>query len=127
MTTSPTAERTNEWLPEHCPTWCEGQHAESYAECGDWEGAQLHTRGGGGGVLSQITYAGRHCRDYGAGWDLTATQRPLGPTLGYWGPELIELEVYDEGFQNKVRLSLTTGEARVIARQLVAMADLLDL
>lgn len=108
-----------EWLPDYCPSWCDGAHAEAYAESGDWVSAQQHLHGGSGGALAEITWAGRHCRDFGAGWDLTATQRPLGPHGGYWGPELIDFEVHDTDRKNHVTLSLTTGEARVCTSALV--------
>ena len=116
----------DQWLPDHCPDWCAGAHATALAEIGDWGSAQ-HLRGGGGECLPELNYAGRPCREFGAGWDLTATQRPLGPNGGLWGPALIEFSAHEADIKKRVNLRLTSGEARVLARQLVAMADLLDL
>lgn len=123
------ASADNEWLPDerHCPSWCEGGHAQAFAEGCGWESSQEHTGDGGGAVLTELAYAGRPVREWGGGWNLRAMQRPLGPSGGSWGPPLIRLHVDESDLHRRVEIALTSGEARVLARQLEALADRLDL
>lgn len=116
----------NEWLPDprHCPSWCSKTHAEAYAEGNGWESSQVHICSGGGENLSGLTYAGRHVRDWGGGWDLTVEQRPLSERGGYWGPPLVKVSVSAGG--RGCLLELTAGEALVLARQLTALVDRLE-
>lgn len=119
-------ETDNEWLPQHCPKWCDGQHAQAVAEGNSWESSQQHLCSGSGEVLSEINYADRPVRPWGGGWGLTATQRPLGEHGGNWGPPLINLDINGpliEGRERGLTLHLTTGEALVLARHLVALVD----
>lgn len=124
----PSASANNEWLPDHCPPWCEGGHAEVFAETENWTDAQKHHRSAGGGSLSEIRNQidGRIERPGGGGWNLHAEQTAM-PTGGYLTVETIHLHVDAAGFRDHVTLALTTGEARVLARQLEALADRLDL
>lgn len=133
MTTAvePTTNPDEEWLPDHCPAWCDGvgAHAVPLAEGCGWYASQQHSSSGSGDCLSELTYAGRPVREWGGGWDMHAEQRPLGPNGGYWGPALIHIDVTesDAPARRRALLKLTSGEARTLARQLIALADRLDL
>jgi hypothetical protein len=120
-------ETDNEWLPTHCPHWCQGGHAVAYAEGCGWEISQRHSRGGGGDFLPELRNPIDHrvMRHGGGGYDLTAEQTPMR-NGGYQTVETINLRANDaEG--NMLTLVLTTGEARTLARQLIALTDAVDL
>lgn len=123
MTTS----SLSEWLPDHCPSWCADEHAVVLAETGDWPTAQAHHRHAGEGVLSEIRncHDGRVERPGGGSWNLAAEQTPMRGG-GELTVETIRLEVHSKTHDH-VTLPLTSGEARVLARQLEAIADRLDL
>lgn len=126
--TSTIEKQTGEWLPKDCPSWCDREHAVALAENpNEWAFAQAHFAAGTGECLSEITYAGRPCRPWGGGWDLYVEQEPLHENGGAWGPALIHLDAREPDFEQRVMLKLTSGEARVLARQLVAYADRVDL
>ena len=78
--TPPSAD--NEWLPDRCPPWCEGGHAEALAEGNSWEESQEHVGGGFGDVLQELRNPidKRVTRPAsGAGRDLGLRQRPSDP------------------------------------------------
>ena len=87
----------------------------------------MHYRSGGGDSFDKIRNQIDHrvVRPGGGGWDLTARCRP------YYGggirtTEAIHLEHHDQ--QGKqCDAAFTTGEARVLARQLIGLADKIDL
>jgi hypothetical protein len=118
----------DEWLPNHCPSWCDGNdaHAVPLSEGCGWEDAQQHSASGPGEVLSEIRHAGRTCREFGGGWNMHLQQQPL-PMGGYAGPPFVHVALDGPAAGERLTLQLTSGEARVLARQLVAMADRLDL
>jgi hypothetical protein len=122
-------ETGNEWLPDsrHCPSWCDRTHAEALVEGNGWEDSQVHRTYGGGDCLTGLTHAERPVRDWGGSWNLDAQQRPLNEHGGFWGPPLITLGVSSAAADLYTNLELTSGEARVLARQLIALADKLDL
>ena len=126
--TPPSAD--NEWLPERCPPWCEGGHAEAVTEGNSWEEAQEHRGGGFGDVLQEIRNPidKRVTRPAsGAGWDLGLRQRPGDSSgLAMCDEPRVVLEV-SGAVAKRVDLHLTSGEARVMAAQLVALADALDM
>jgi hypothetical protein len=117
----------NEWLPEHCPPWCEGGHAQALVEGNGWESSQQHFASGGGDSFDEIRNQIDHrvIRPGGGGWDLTARCTPF-----YGGGSktatTINLEIHDQQ-DKRVDAAFTTGEARVLARQLIALADKIDL
>ncbi|HWJ12003.1 MAG TPA: hypothetical protein VNS46_21650 [Nocardioides sp.] len=115
------------WLPTHCPSWCDGDHAEVYADSEDWEAAQEHVAGGPGGCLDIMLNPidKRIVREGGAGWELDIRQRAMEGG-GLLDEATINLEIHASDY-SRINLHLTTGEARVLARQLVAMADRVDL
>lgn len=117
----------NKWLPTYCPDWCDGGHAEALADSGDWSDAQEHVGGGPGGYLELLLNPidKRVMRPGGAGWDLDIRQRPMKGS-GFLDEATVNLCVSDHG-RSRLELHLTSGEARVLARQLAAMADRIDL
>ena len=127
--TPPSAD--NEWLPDRCPPWCEGGHAEALAEGNSWEDSQEHRGGGFGDVLQEIRNPidRRVTRPAdGGGWDLGLRQRPRDPNgLAKCDEPRVVLEANGAGFRERVELHLTSGEARVMAAQLIALADALDM
>ena len=123
----------NEWLPDRCPAWCEGGHAEALAEGNSWVESQEHGGGGFGDVVHEIRNPidKRVTRPAaGAGWQITLRQRPGAPNgLAMCDEPRVVLEAgsdLDEDYKC-VELHLTSGEARVMAAQLVALADALDM
>jgi len=67
----------------------------------------------------------RVIRPGGGGWDLTARCQPYRGG-GLKTAQAIHLELHDQQDQ-RCDAAFTTGEARVLARQLIALADKLDL
>ena len=116
-----------EWLPDYCPSWCDGQHAEALVEHGDWESAQRHMAFGHGGYLHDVLnpISKRVVRSGGASWELSIQQTPL-PERGFADIPTVDMAVRDAGRQ-VIDLCQTSGEARTLARQLVMMADRIDL
>ena len=98
-------------LPRHCPDWCDGDELQEHLEMECDGTPHTHFAGGGDGLLHEIRHEGRTLRPQ-SGWDLTATQ-PL--RLG--SIPLLRLNVDGQ---------LTTAEARVMARHILAMADRID-
>ena len=119
----------NRWLPSHCPSWCDNDHAEVFADSEDWEAAQEHVGGGPGGYLSVMLNPidKRVIRAGGAGWDLDIRQRAM-ESGGFLDEATVNLDIRPAGGPaSRAQLQLTSGEARTLARQLVAMADRIDL
>lgn len=123
----------NEWLPDRCPPWCEGGHAEALSEGNSWEDSQEHRGGGFGDVLQELRNPIDKRvtrRAAGAGWDLGLRQRPGGPDGLSKGDEprvVLEASSDLNDDYKRVELHLTSGEARVMAAQLIALADALDM
>lgn len=117
----------HEWLPQSCPSWCEGGHAQSVVEGNTWEESQLHLLTRGGGSFDEIRNQVDHrvIRPGGGGWDITARCKPFH-SGGDETTETISLGIHDQQDQ-RVDAAFTTGEARVLARRLIALADKLDL
>lgn len=117
----------NKWLPTYCPGWCDGDHAEVLADGADWTDAQEHVGGGPGGYLGLLLNPidKRVVRPGGAGWDLDIRQRPMKGS-GFLDEATVNLYLRDDD-RSRLELHLTSGEARVLARQLATMADRIDL
>lgn len=121
-------ELETEWLPTHCPPWCDREHAVALAEGCGWETSQKHRMGAGGDCLDEIRGqgGGRVMRPGGGGWNLHAEQTPMYGG-GYLTAATVNIIVDSPDRKSRIELALTSGEARVLARQLVALADRLDL
>lgn len=97
------------------------------------EDSQEHRGGGFGDVLQELRNPidKRVTRPAsGAGWDLGLRQRPGGPDgLGKCDEPRVVLEASGDLGEDykRVELHLTSGEARVMAAQLIALADALDM
>ena len=102
-------------LPKRCPSWCIGSHAQALEEGCTLEEASVHaapdlcTRAPGRGDVAVFLRAEHNT------------------SAGHWRSPLVEVFVSDEAFKNRAAVELTTGEARVLARQLLHLADLADL
>jgi hypothetical protein len=126
--TSETETEVGEWLPSHCPHWCDGEHATALAEGCSWEDSQEHRGGGGGDLLMDIRnpVSKRLTRGGGASWEMGLRQRPGTPDNAYCDEPRVVLEA-SAAHHRHTELHLTSGEARSLAAQLIANADILDL
>lgn len=105
-------------LPERCPSWCNNQHAQALEEgCGLQE-ASMHY-GPDYGVTASTSSHNAYTNV-----QLTAEHDPA-----FWKAPIIGLEahLWIDGALRRTEVPLTTGEARVLARQLLHLADLADL
>jgi hypothetical protein len=111
-------------LPLHCPRWCEGGHKEALAEGNSVEDSAEHLRGAGGGQMLEMRNPvdGRVTRPYIGGWNLSIRQRPFPNGMGLLTEETINVEL-DTPLRT---IPLTSGEARILSRQLERLADLID-
>ena len=129
------AQATNpddEWLPHEkdCPEWCSGGHAVALSEGCGWFDSQEHR-----GHQLEFTLDDIHNSSGGrlerkgalAGWILSLRQRQLGPNRGWASSPHVLLEARHADLKGYADLALTSGEARVLAAQLLALADVVDL
>ena len=115
-----------------CPDWCISGlsgHQQALDEGCTWEEARVHRSGDHVGHLSTLTnpYSGRLERQSLVGWQVVTV---ADPGAGQWfGHPFIELELheYDEATRKRVMAPMTSGEARVLAAQLLRLADGIDL
>ncbi|WP_375481262.1 helix-turn-helix transcriptional regulator [uncultured Jatrophihabitans sp.] len=134
----PTSDQGMHPFPEHCPKWCDRDQHLQFAE--ESEGLytadeiSAHYRHGGNHSLAELRNGVSHEieRDGRGTWTLTTRQHLREPWRGHAGmasPPLVELFVTDPGLGSGYRatLNLTTGEARVLAAQIVALCDRVDL
>jgi len=109
-------------LPTTCPEWCDSGpsgHVQALEEIGDPEDARIHIAPD---LVGRTTVGARDM-----GWGLTMRADP-GPDAAYFGQPIIELETHDcFNAASLHRWQLTTGAARVLARQLLHFADQGDL
>ena len=109
-------------LPLVVPTLVHHRHRQLIAEgIPDYEVA-VHSATAGEGTLDEIrnSSSGRVSRKGGGGWDVSAERDRLNL-------ETVNLKVTDEIHGPSLTLHLTPGEARTIARQLLHMADRMEL
>lgn len=121
-------------LPVSCPDWCISDHERALREGCHVESARTHMSADRGGALNTITDPdhGHVYRPGGGMWQVSMDADPGddGVATGY---PLIEFETSrwdDAGEKRQLRrvaLDLTSGEARVLASQLVWLADAADL
>ncbi|UQX87119.1 hypothetical protein M6D93_12490 [Jatrophihabitans telluris] len=116
-------------FPTWCPKWCTKNHTAEFEEGGeedmpyvlqhfDWPSSQ---------VLSELrnSYDDRVERAGGGSWDIVLAQNSLPSThKGYNGPPIVQLDTRDS-MTTSTSLLLTSGDARVLAAQLIA-ADKID-
>lgn len=117
-----------------CPPWCDRGHVEYGRENDGLLPAVAvteHRGGSGEGSLDELRnyVSGSVFRVGGAHWDVSIAQElqpPYDRGSGYATPELVELHIASHEARN-AQMSMTTGEARVLAAQLLALADRVDL
>jgi len=120
-----------EWLPtdQSCPSWCNREHAQALAEGNGWEDSKEHQGHSFeymlGGHRNPVDH--RVMRAGGAKWILYPRVRPWARAGGRADEETVRLEVEDADYTASVTLKLTSGVARIMARQLLRLADQLDL
>lgn len=107
-------------LPKRCPSWCEGLHVEALEEGCDFATASAHT--GPDYSLAVRPHGGVEVTG-GVHTQVSAQPREGGD---WWDVPLIRLETYDRD-RSRCMVPLTSGQARVLARQLLHLADLIDL
>lgn len=115
-----------EKLPKRCPSWCVGQHAEALEEGNDLESSSGHLAGDLAMFARQILTSDQtQVRPFAGGFNLnlTAAHRAGAP---HWDVPMIDIDVHSADY-NRAQIALTSGEARVLARQLIHFADLADL
>jgi hypothetical protein len=113
-------------LPTWCRSWCVGTHKQALEEGCTVEESRLHRSADVGGQTADLVNhrAQRLDRPGGGAWDLQLYADP-GPEPHYYGLPLVKLEVRED--LGRVELSLTSGEARTLAAQLLHYADTADL
>lgn len=102
-------------LPKRCPSWCINTHEQALEEGNDLPDSSRHVAGD---YCTQVPQRG-HLELY-----MTA---PHDERTGHWRRAVIEIRVTDDALKQSAALELTTGEARVIVRQLIHLADQADL
>ena len=112
----------DEWLPDSCPRWCDGGHHQCLAEGNGWYESQEHHGRSRGHSLPEIRNEidCRVIRPGGGRWEVHPRMRPYGPRGDCLDQDTIYLEMDDVGEQRGLSLHLTSGDARVLARQLAS-------
>jgi hypothetical protein len=132
MTITDTTDTTDrEWLPidRSCPSWCNGEHAQSLAEGNGCEDSQEHQGDSHEHMLEEHRNPVDHrvTRTGGAKWSMCPRLRPRTRHGGCLDEATVRLEVEDAVYTKQLTLELTSGEARIMAGQLLNLADALDL
>jgi len=102
--------------PTYCPSWCDKDHLQDFAEGATVEQAREHLIGGPGAVLPELrNIVGEQILRPGGGvWNLTTTQDTAldKATVGIATINLEVHDVFENRFQhNGVTLHLTVGDA----------------
>ena len=117
-------------LPTSHPSWCDVSNHQAMLDGlvdPDPADVRKHWAMGGEGLLLELRWAHRLIRDYGGSWVLSIEQQPLDDDeSGAGGWPFIQLSVIEPGRGDEARLTLTEGEARVLAAQLLEVADRVD-
>lgn len=123
-------DRRKELMPKHCPSWCIGDHERAIEEGCDVKSAAGHLSADVGHYLPDLrnAIANRLDRPGNAGWRLVLVAGWPGPS----DMPLVEVELHEWTDIERREVTsrsmfLSSGEARTLAAQLVAMADKLDL
>ena len=111
-----------------CPAWCARGHMRALKEGASLEAASEHVGRPIGGYLAEIRNPanGRLTRPGGGGWEVVTAAEPMPNGLDHRTEPAVEIELRDPRAQ-AARVRFTSGEARVVAAQLVHAADQLDL
>lgn len=116
-------------LPKQCPSWCIGQHVDALEEGSELADASRHVSADLG-VVARPTYRrGQKVTHNVLGSVRTEIFAAQGER--HWETPVIELEasLWNDDYTDRehATMPLTSGEARVLARQLIHLADLVDL
>lgn len=115
-----------------CPEWCNGTHLQYYLDDPDLPLEDVLEHFGSGPAhrmpVLQNVVDGRVMRPGGGGWDLILRQECFDVDQGWYEKPVVELDVNakNDDAYDAVFVRLTSGEARVLAAQLVMMADKID-
>ena len=124
------ATRTPTWFLDGsaCPSWCTQGHLRALREGNSLEAAAEHVGQGTSGYLPEVRSPGdgRLTRQGGGSWELVTVKEPMPDGFGQRTEPAVEFELRD-GRPHNARVRLTSGEARVLAAQLIHAADQLDL
>jgi hypothetical protein len=111
-----------------CPSWCTRGHLRALNEGNSLEASAEHVGRATGGHLPELrSHGDGHLTRRGGGsWELVTVKEPMPDGLGQRTEPAVEFELRDWRPQD-ARVQLTSGEARVLAAQLLHAADQLDL
>jgi hypothetical protein len=127
---APGAEAGPTWFLDGsaCPSWCTQGHLRALHEGNSLEASAEHVGRGTSGHLPEMRSHGdgRLTRPGGGSWELVTVQEPMADGFGHRMEPAVEFELRD-GRPQQARVRLTSGEARVLAAQLLHAADQLDL
>lgn len=113
----------------NCPSWCDSGHAQACHEFDDLAAAAVHMSADFSHYLPTMTRAGNVEREGGGRWDVHLVMTPRDVMTNPLGLSLVRVRL-DEDYgagHGHVELDLSTGEARTLAAQLLALADKADL
>ena len=118
-------------IPAFHPGWCEiSSHQDVLNDFVHPYRAHVRTHWarGGEGLLPELRWGERSIRDFGGTWALHIEQQPLcdDDKSGTSGWPFIHLWVAAPGYY-QANLTLTGGEARTLAAQLLEVADKVDM
>lgn len=128
--TAGVAEQAPAWFsdPEgYCPLWCCSGHAQAFEEGCTVDEAALHISDDFAHYLPGILDHREQVERPGGGrWDVELVQRPRDAVSNPFGIPLVRLALRDADGHG-IELDLTTGEARILVTQIVALTDKADL
>lgn len=111
-----------EQLPTACPSWCVGQHVQALEEGCGLEDSSRHVSADYGMSVQTGDVTGNTTVQALADPPVLGRQHArLELEVSVWPSLRRPLEV------TRTRMSMTSGDARVLARQLLHLADLIDL
>lgn len=138
-TTSASAVRDLALLPTRCPDWCNSGpagHRQALEEGCTAQEASVHMADDYVGTVQTISdpFTMARQRVQPGGWSVEIRSQHDSRS-GYHGLPLVRLELYrysgtavrNRGTRTDTELDLTSGEVRTLARQLLHMADRIDL
>lgn len=116
-------------LPKRCPAWCIGQHVDALEEGADLADASRHVSTDYAVVVRPQYKRGREVQQEILGSVRTEIFAAQGEH--HWESPVIELEtsMWNADCSNRERaaIPLSSGDARVLSRQLLDLADRIDL
>lgn len=108
----------------HCPPWCTENHYAAAAE-GNEEVRHYSVALDGVAHVLRNHVSGEVVRDTGGSWDMTIFQQVRAD--GHGSPAWLDFSLTGHDGRTGIGLSLSGGEARAMAAQLMALADKMDL